>query len=110
METRAIANLLLALGAKKPYGPRAASKRSPFESGSRQTPIAVGPRWCQEFFCRSGGIVQERGQLTMASDQTINTIAKALGESDDGPVAQSRLSSITSASRRASPYSRRPRR
>ena len=36
----------------------------------------------------SGGIVQERGQLTMASDQTINTIAKALGESDEGPVAQ----------------------
>jgi len=32
--------------------------------------------------------VQERGQLTMASDQTINTIAKALGESDEGPVAQ----------------------
>src|ERR1700710_1794534 len=34
------------------------------------------------------GIVQERGQLTMASDQTINTIAKALGEVDEGPVAQ----------------------
>src|SRR5450432_4170184 len=56
--------------------------------GPRETPIAVGPCWCQEFFCRSGGIVQERGQLTMASDQTINTIAKALGESDEGPVAQ----------------------
>ena len=36
----------------------------------------------------SGGIVQERGQLIMASDQTINIIAKALGESDEGPVAQ----------------------
>jgi PHAX RNA-binding domain len=35
-----------------------------------------------------GGFVQERGQLIMASDQTINTIAKALGESDEGPVAQ----------------------
>ena len=32
--------------------------------------------------------MQERGQLTMASDQTINTIAKALGESDEGPLAQ----------------------
>src|SRR3954452_11837278 len=38
--------------------------------------------------CTSGGTVHERGQLTMASDQTINTIAKALGESDEGPVAQ----------------------
>ena len=35
-----------------------------------------------------GGTVHERGQLIMASDQTINTIAKALGESDEGPVAQ----------------------
>jgi hypothetical protein len=32
--------------------------------------------------------VHERGQLTMASDQTINTIAKALGEADEGPLAQ----------------------
>ena len=56
--------------------------------GPRETPIAVGPCWCKVFFCRSGGIVQERGQLTMASDQTINTIAKALGESDEGPLAQ----------------------
>ena len=32
--------------------------------------------------------MHERGQLTMASDQTINTIAKALGESDEGPLAQ----------------------
>ena len=32
--------------------------------------------------------MQERGQLIMASEQTINTIAKALGESDEGPVAQ----------------------
>jgi hypothetical protein len=54
----------------------------------RETPLAVGPCWCQEFFRRSGGIVQERGQLTMASDQTINTIAKALGEFDEGPLAQ----------------------
>ncbi len=53
-----------------------------------ETPIAVGPRWCKVFFCRSGGIVQERGQPIMATDQTINTIAKALGESDEGPVAQ----------------------
>lgn len=30
----------------------------------------------------------ERGQLIMASEQTINTIAKALGESDEGPLAQ----------------------
>src|SRR4051812_15945136 len=36
----------------------------------------------------SGGTVHERGQLTMASDQTINTIAKALGEADEGPLAQ----------------------
>jgi hypothetical protein len=35
-----------------------------------------------------GDRANERGQLTMASDQTINTIAKALGESDEGPVAQ----------------------
>jgi hypothetical protein len=35
-----------------------------------------------------GGVVQERGQLTMASEQTINTIAKALGEADEGPLAQ----------------------
>jgi len=34
------------------------------------------------------GTVHERGQLTMASDQTINTIAKALGEADEGPLAQ----------------------
>ena len=32
--------------------------------------------------------MHERGQLTMASDQTINTIAKALGEADEGPLAQ----------------------
>jgi len=32
--------------------------------------------------------VHERGQLTTASDQTINTIAKALGEADEGPLAQ----------------------
>ncbi len=32
--------------------------------------------------------MHERRQLTMASDQTINTIAKALGESDEGPLAQ----------------------
>ena len=32
--------------------------------------------------------MQERAQLIMASDQTINTIAKALGESDDSPLAQ----------------------
>jgi hypothetical protein len=32
--------------------------------------------------------VQERGELTMASEQTINTIAKALGETDEGPLAQ----------------------
>jgi len=38
----------------------------------------------------SGGTVHERGQLTMASDQTINTIAKALGEADEGPLAQIR--------------------
>ena len=31
--------------------------------------------------------MQERGELTMASE-TINTIAKALGESDEGPLAQ----------------------
>ena len=36
----------------------------------------------------TGGTVHERGQLTMASDQTIKTIAKALGESDEGPLAQ----------------------
>ena len=30
----------------------------------------------------------ERGQFIMASEQTINTIAKALGEADEGPVAQ----------------------
>jgi len=38
--------------------------------------------------CTPGGTVHERGQLTMASDQTINTIAKALGEADEGPLAQ----------------------
>lgn len=32
--------------------------------------------------------MQERGELTMSSEQTIQTIAKALGEADDGPVAQ----------------------
>ena len=35
-----------------------------------------------------GGVVQERDQLTMSSEQTINTIAKALGEADEGPIAQ----------------------
>ena len=38
--------------------------------------------------CTPGGMCKERGQLTMASDQTINTIAKTLGESDEGPLAQ----------------------
>jgi hypothetical protein len=80
--------LLLALGVKKPYDPRKRVHAEDAHIALRETPIAVGPCWCESFFCRSGGIVQERGQLTMASDQTINTIAKALGESDEGPLAQ----------------------
>jgi len=47
----------------------------------------VGAKNLQSLALR-GGNVQERGQLTMASEQTINTIAKALGEADEGPLAQ----------------------
>ena len=47
----------------------------------------VGAKNLQSLALR-GGVVQERDQLTMSSEQTINTIAKALGEADEGPIAQ----------------------
>ena len=90
------AHLLLALGRKTPYDCKCCIRVS---SGVVASAVRDGaftdtycgltllvPRILQPL--HSGGTVHERGELTMASDQTINTIAKALGESDEGPLAQ----------------------
>ena len=85
-------NLLLALRGKKPYArrtrvPVALALLASVVRGRLLQSDPVGAKNLQSL-ALLGGAVQERRQLTMASEQTINTIAKALGEADEGPLAQ----------------------
>ena len=88
--------MLLALGRKTPYDRKCCARLSSGEVASAVRGEAFTDTYCGLTLLvprilqplHSGGTVHERGELTMASDQTINTIAKALGESDEGPLAQ----------------------